>query len=157
MWNIKTNIFLFLQVYASTYAIFLYVKFHKHFFCRWTVFKCVGELSPVLSVNCLQITCRWTVVDELSRNRIKGQAKTSCRVILKGFRDFIDSWYVRRAVVSKGTCGDWEDHDFSVLYFILPVAFYVCFLIQLWQMYPSVIITIFLSFLLKYMVRAPVA
>ena len=52
----------FLQVYASTYAIVLYLKFHKHFFffffCRRTVFECVGELSPILSVNCLQITCR---------------------------------------------------------------------------------------------------
>ena len=31
-------------------------------FCRWTVFKSVGELSSILSVNCLQKSCRWTVL-----------------------------------------------------------------------------------------------
>ena len=32
------------------------------FFGRWTVVKYAGELSPILSVNCLQITCWWTVL-----------------------------------------------------------------------------------------------
>ena len=31
-------------------------------FCRWTVFNSVGELSSILSVNCLQNACRWTVL-----------------------------------------------------------------------------------------------
>ena len=31
-------------------------------FCRSTVFKYVVELSPILSVNCLKNTCRWTVL-----------------------------------------------------------------------------------------------
>ena len=31
-------------------------------FCRWTAFKGVGELSSILSVNCLQKSCRWTVL-----------------------------------------------------------------------------------------------
>ena len=31
-------------------------------FCRGTVFKSVGELSSILSVNCLQKPCRWTVL-----------------------------------------------------------------------------------------------
>ena len=41
--------------------------------CRWTVSKCVGELSPIVSVNCLQNTCRWTVlsVNCLGTHRIE--------------------------------------------------------------------------------------
>ena len=31
-------------------------------FCPWSVFKSVGELSSILSVNCLQKLCRWTVL-----------------------------------------------------------------------------------------------
>ena len=57
---------------------------------------------------------------------------------------------------TQSQSGDWEDHGFSTFYFMLPVAFYLWFLIQLWQMCswslffnPSVIITLFLSFLLK--------
>ena len=36
--------------------------------CRWTVFKSVGELSSILSVNCLlkkcvdELSCQWTVL-----------------------------------------------------------------------------------------------
>ena len=31
-------------------------------FCRRTIFKSVGELSSILSVNCLPKPCRWTVL-----------------------------------------------------------------------------------------------
>ena len=36
-------------------------------FCRWSVFKGVGELSSILSVNCLQKPCQWTVSIPVNR------------------------------------------------------------------------------------------
>ena len=69
---------------------------------------------------------------------------------------FIDGKFVQRAVASKGLDGDWEDHGFSTSYFILPVAFYVRFLIQLrqmcsWRIFcnPCAITTLFRFFWLK--------
>ena len=70
-------------------------------------------------------------------------------------RHFIDGWYVRWAVVSKGMWWLWRSWCFNIIFHTTSRSLQ-WFLIQLWQMCswslffnPCVIITVFLYFLLK--------
>ena len=73
-WSPKANMQISLIKYISGLHMILYhfmvklrtfIQLHEYKynikFCRWTVFKSVGELSSILSVKCLQKPCRWTV------------------------------------------------------------------------------------------------